>query len=265
MGGPAVKFVVKLGGAALEDTQLTQLVGKAIHELVQDGHQVAVVHGGRRAAHQDSGADGQGLEFVSGLRVTDAETRDAALMVLAGRVNKGLVAALGQQGQSAVGLSGGDGHVFRARKKKTNPTLASSARLPTPTPSGSKPSGRWARCLSSAPSHWALTASTTTSTPMRWPPPAPSPSRPTRLSSLPTFPASKGRTARSCAGSRLAQIPAMEQSTVVSGGMLPKLNACKTALTHGVKRVRILPAGAAASLPDLISSRINEGTEVMVA
>jgi acetylglutamate kinase len=52
---------------------------------------------------------------------------------------------------------------------------------------------------------------------------------------------------------------------VVSGGMLPKLNACKDALTHGVKRVRILPAESAASLPDLCSSRVDEGTEVMVA
>ncbi len=58
-----------------------------------------------------------------GLRVTDAETRDVALMVLAGRVNKGLVAALGAVGQPAVGLSGGDGLMFRARKKRTDPDL----------------------------------------------------------------------------------------------------------------------------------------------
>jgi acetylglutamate kinase len=47
--------------------------------------------------------------------------------------------------------------------------------------------------------------------------------------------------------------------------MLPKLNACKDALTHGVKRVRILPAEAAAVLPDFSSSRINDGTEVIAA
>ena len=46
--------------------------------------------------------------------------------------------------------------------------------------------------------------------------------------------------------------------------MLPKLNACRDALTHGVKRVRILPADAAAVLPDLISTRVNQGTEVML-
>jgi acetylglutamate kinase len=63
----------------------------------------------------------------------------------------------------------------------------------------------------------------------------------------------------------LKQIPELEAQAVVSGGMLPKLNACKEALTHGVKRVRILPAESASVLPDLISSRVNDGTEVMVA
>jgi acetylglutamate kinase len=47
--------------------------------------------------------------------------------------------------------------------------------------------------------------------------------------------------------------------------MLPKLNACKEALLHGVKRVRILPASSASILPDLFSSRVDLGTEVMVA
>jgi acetylglutamate kinase len=63
----------------------------------------------------------------------------------------------------------------------------------------------------------------------------------------------------------LSQIPALEKQQVVSGGMLPKLNACREALTHGVKRVRILPAGSALLLPDLCSTRVNDGTEVMVA
>ena len=63
----------------------------------------------------------------------------------------------------------------------------------------------------------------------------------------------------------LPQIPELEKQAVVSGGMLSKLNACREALTHGVKRVRILPAECAQLLPDLISTRVNEGTEVMVA
>ena len=91
--------------------------------MVRDGHQVAVVHGGGVALTRTLKALGKQSEFVAGLRITDAETRDAALMVLAGRVNKDLVAALGAHGQPAVGLSGGDGLVFRARKKRTAPDL----------------------------------------------------------------------------------------------------------------------------------------------
>ncbi len=62
-------------------------------------------------------------QFINGLRVTDAETRNIALMVFAGKVNKGLVAALGALGQPAVGMTGGDGLLFRARKKRTAPDL----------------------------------------------------------------------------------------------------------------------------------------------
>jgi acetylglutamate kinase len=46
---------------------------------------------------------------------------------------------------------------------------------------------------------------------------------------------------------------------------LPKLSACREALLNGVKRVRILPAAEAVLLPDLCNSRVNQGTEVMVA
>ena len=63
---------------------------RAIAELVRDGHQVAVVHGGGVQLTRMLKALGKQSEFINGLRVTDAETRDVALMVLAGKVNKGL-------------------------------------------------------------------------------------------------------------------------------------------------------------------------------
>ena len=61
------------------------------------------------------------------------------------------------------------------------------------------------------------------------------------------------------------RIGALTKDLVISGGMLPKLGACREALLHGVKRVRILPATEAAVLPDICSSRVTYGTEVMVA
>src|SRR6516225_10902660 len=118
-----MKYVVKLGGAGLEIPELLEGCVRAIAELVRDGNQVAVVHGGGVQLTKTLKALGKQSEFINGLRVTDAETRDAALMVLAGKVNKSLVAALGALGQPAIGMSGGDGLLFRARKKRTAPDL----------------------------------------------------------------------------------------------------------------------------------------------
>ena len=90
-----MRFVVKLGGAALEDKKILHASGKAIADLVADGNQVAVVHGGGVQLTRTLAQMGKKSEFVSGLRITDAETRDAALMVIAGRVNNSAVAVIG--------------------------------------------------------------------------------------------------------------------------------------------------------------------------
>ena len=84
-----------------------------------DGHRVTVVHGGGAALTRTLKLLGKESDFVNGLRITDAETRDVALMVLAGMVNKSLVAAIVAAGRPAIGLCGGDGMSFRARKKQT--------------------------------------------------------------------------------------------------------------------------------------------------
>jgi acetylglutamate kinase len=61
------------------------------------------------------------------------------------------------------------------------------------------------------------------------------------------------------------QIETLVQSAVVSGGMLPKLDACKRALRNGVDRVRILPAAQVEMLRDFYFTKVECGTEVMVA
>src|ERR1700756_5481686 len=91
-GGIGMKFVVKLGGATLENADVLHHCAQSIAELVKDGNQVAVVHGGGLQLTRTLKQLGKQSEFVAGLRVTDAETRDAALMVLGGRINKFLVA-----------------------------------------------------------------------------------------------------------------------------------------------------------------------------
>jgi len=260
-----MKFVIKLGGATLEDKRLLQACGKAIADLVNDGNRVAVVHGGGVQLTRTLAQMGKKSEFVSGLRVTDAETRDAALMVLAGRVNKSLVAALGTHGQAAVGLSGGDGHVFRARKKKTNPDLGFVGEIASADP-------RWLDAI------WAMGAVPVISSIAlgfdgeyyninadEMAAACAICTHADTLVFLTDVPGVKGVDGKVMRWLTLSEIPALEKQQIVSGGMLPKLNACKSALTHGVKRVRILPAEAASLLPDLCSTRVMDGTEVMVA
>ena len=70
-----MKYVVKLGGASIEDKAILRTCGKAIAELVKDGHQVAVVHGGGKQLTQVLTQMGKTSEFIAGLRVTDAETK----------------------------------------------------------------------------------------------------------------------------------------------------------------------------------------------
>ena len=260
-----MKFVVKLGGATLEDKALLHICGKAIAELVQDGNQVAVVHGGGVQLTRTLAQMGKVSQFISGLRVTDAETRDAALMVLAGRVNKSLVAALGSHGQAAMGLSGGDGHVFRARKKKTDPDLGFVGEIAATDP-------RWLDAIwkmGAVPvissialgfdgEYYNINADEMASACAIC-------TDADALIFLTDVPGVKGADGAVMRWLTLKQIPVLEQQAVITGGMLPKLHACRDALVGGVKRVRILPAEAAALLPDILSTRVNDGTEVMVA
>jgi len=260
-----MKFVVKLGGAGLETPSLLAGSVCAITELVRDGNQVAVVHGGGVQLTRTLKALGKQSEFINGLRVTDAETRDVALMVLAGKVNKGLVASLGALGQPAIGLSGGDGLLFRARKKRTAPDLGYVGEIVSSDP-------RWIEAI------WQLNGVPVVSSMAlgfdgeyynvnadEMAAACAIACRADALVFLTDVPGVKGANGEVLRWLSIDQIAEMAQSAVISGGMLPKLSACREALLNGVKRVRILPAEAAGSLPDLCSSRVPHGTEVMVA
>ena len=260
-----MKYVVKLGGAGLETPALLEACTRAVADLVRDGNQVAVVHGGGVQLTRMLKALGKQSEFVAGLRVTDAETRDVALMVLAGKVNKGLVAALGAIGQPAVGLSGGDGLLFRARKKRTAPDLGYVGEIVSSDP-------RWIEAiwqLGGVPvissmalgfdgEYYNINADEMAAA-------CAIACHADALVFLTDVPGVKGATGEVLRWLSIDQIAEMAKNAVISGGMLPKLSACREALLNGVKRVRILPAEAASFLPDLCSSRVAQVTEVMVA
>ena len=90
-----MKLVIKIGGAALDDKELVKKFAKTIPSLCREGHKLVVVHGGGAALSRTLKQLGCETTFVDGLRVTDAQTRDVAVMVLAGQLNKQLVASIG--------------------------------------------------------------------------------------------------------------------------------------------------------------------------
>ena len=259
-----MRLVIKVGGTALEDISILSKCARAVVELVNDGHSAAVVHGGGAALTRMLRRIGKESAFVNGLRRTDAETRDAALMVLAGIINKKLVAAISACGKPAMGICGGDGMSFRARKKQTNgsdlgyvgeiaavecrwleaiwaqggiPVIASIALGADHEYYNVNADEMAAACAIACQANALIF-----------------------LTDVAGVKNAEGTVIRWL---DLKQIPTLVKEAVVAGGMLPKLEACGHALQHGVRRVRILPAAEAHILPEFYFSKLDSGTEVV--
>ncbi len=108
--------VVKYGGNAMTEERLKNSFARDIVLLKLVGINPVVVHGGGPQIGSLLQRLGKTSEFVQGMRVTDAETMDVVEMVLGGLVNKEIVNLINRHGGSAVGLSGKDGDLVRARK-----------------------------------------------------------------------------------------------------------------------------------------------------
>jgi len=259
-----LKLVIKIGGALLDDATLVERCARCVVRLVENGDQVAVVHGGGKALTRLLDRLGKKSEFVHGLRVTDAETRDAALMVLAGGINKKLVGALGALGQPAVGMCGGDGLSFRARKREN----------------GGADLG-FVGEISSVDPHWLNAIWNAGAVPV--------------IASLALgadgeyYNINADQMAAACAvacqAERLAfltdvngvldayrcvirvlpanNIAVLREAGVITGGMLPKLEACERALAGGVGSVHILPGAQMEALNQFARGEIQVGTELI--
>lgn len=259
-------LVVKLGGAALDSPALVDACAAALAALARSGHRLAVVHGGGGALTRTLARLGKPSQFVDGLRVTDAETRDAALMVLGGLINKRLVAALTRAGQPAVGLAGGDGLIFRARKRPANghdlgfvgdicetdsrwlDAVWSQGALPVIASLALGLDGEYynvnadqmaAACAAACNADALIFL---TDVPGVWD---------AGRSVIPRL--------------STAEMNNLIAGEVVHGGMLPKLEACRQALAAGVDRVWILPARDAGRLLEQGLPQAPAGTEVVAA
>jgi len=261
-----MKVVVKIGGAALDDAVLTGRCVRAVVKLAAAGHRVAVVHGGGASLTRLLSRLGKESRFVNGLRVTDAETRDAALMVLAGRLNKELAAAIQSAGRPAFGLCGGDGGAFKARKLQTDGgELGFVGEI-------SAVDGRWIELL------WANGGVPVISSLALGPDgqyynvnadqmaaACAAGCKADALVFLTDVAGVKGADAAVIGSLSAARIPGLVAAGIIRGGMLPKLKACGDALAGGVASVRILPAAAVEAVSRLGEGAIEVGTEVTAA
>jgi acetylglutamate kinase len=109
-----MRIVIKFAGALLEDDDTVHSLARQVATLAQEGHEILVVHGGGRLFTATLKRMAIESKFIAGLRVTDRETRDVAVMVFAGLLNKKLAAAISAEGQPAVGISAADAQCFLA-------------------------------------------------------------------------------------------------------------------------------------------------------
>jgi acetylglutamate kinase len=113
--------VIKYGGAAMTDASLKEEFARDVVLLKYVGMNPVVIHGGGPEISSYMRRLDLPIEFVEGLRVSDAATVEVAKMVLVGKVNKDIVLRLNRHGQPAIGLCGDDGSLFRA-SRQTSPS-----------------------------------------------------------------------------------------------------------------------------------------------
>ena len=109
-------LVIKYGGSAMEAQHLMEEFARDIILLKYVGIHPVIVHGGGPQIGALMKRLGKEPRFVGGMRVTDQETMEIVEMVLVGRINREIVGLIGHHGGKAVGLSGKDGGLIRARR-----------------------------------------------------------------------------------------------------------------------------------------------------
>jgi acetylglutamate kinase len=259
-----MRLVVKIGGAALDNKELVHRFADSVAQLTRLGHQVVVVHGGGAALTRTLKELGRQSQFIDGLRVTDSQTRDVAIMVLAGHLNKQLTAAIVRAGQPAIGMCGGDLRLCSASKKRTGPDLGFVGEV-------TSVNAEWIEklwqtgvvpvvatiALGADGEYYNVNADQFASA-------CAIGCKANALVFFTDVPGVKGEDGAVIRWLPMDNIDAMVRQSTVSGGMLPKLEACMWALRRGVHRVRILPATSVEVLPRFFTQKSDLGTEVVI-
>ena len=233
--------VVKYGGNAMINEQLKEQVMEDIVLLWLIGVRVVLVHGGGPEINDLMDRLGKKPEFVGGLRVTDKETMDIVQMVLAGKINKTLVNLLEMKGGKAVGLSGMDGRLLQCsvkderlgfvgeiQKVHVNPVtdLLNNGYIPVVSTVGCDKSGNAYNINGDTAAAYiagALGAKTLI-----------------MMTDIAGVLKDKDDPSTLIPEISLDELALMKANGIISGGMIPKVECCATAISRGVKNVVIM-------------------------
>jgi acetylglutamate kinase len=263
-------FVIKYGGAAQTDESLKLAFAEDVVLLNFIGIRTVIVHGGGPMINKTMEKMGKVPSFVHGHRVTDEETMDIVEMVLGGLINKQIVALINGQGGRAVGLSGKDGGMIKAKRKKVKrdasnedlidvglvgeveevspkvlQSLDKEGFIPVISPVGVGPKGE---TLNINADYMAASVASALGA--------------EKLIFLTDVPGIKDKKGKVLETLTRASAKKMTAAGAISGGMLPKVTAALDALANGVKKSHIVDGRVPHCLLIEIFTHKGLGTEI---
>lgn len=255
--------VVKYGGNAMISDKLTDAVMRDIVLLHLIGIKIVLVHGGGPEISDMLKKVGKVPQFVDGLRVTDKETVDIALQILAGKVNKNLVNQIMLKGGKAIGLCGLDGHMIKAEKLddvhgyvgeiteiNTEPILNvfESGYIPVISTVGCDNQGNVYNINADTAAAKIAAALGAESLLL--------------MTDIVGLLRDKDDPSTLIPFVNVEEIPSLEAEGIISGGMIPKIRCCADAVSGGVNKVFIVDGRVPHSI--LIEILTDEGIGTMI-
>jgi acetylglutamate kinase len=259
-----LRFTIKLGGSVLEDPRTRQHILGQVSGIAGEGHEIVLVHGGGKNLSRCLDQLGIASRFVDGLRVTDAATLRVAVMVLAGEVNKTIVAELAGLGTRAVGFCGADAAAVSCVPAKDPPgrdeklgyvgrpvginrdffDLLLGHKL-VPVVSSLALGEDFCLYNINADQMASVCAWSTDSQALVF------------LTDVPGVRSGNGEVLKEIGRK---DIERLRGQGVIAGGMLPKTHSCLEALDRGVPAVYIVPGAGLDVLRRLVDGNLTEGT-----
>jgi acetylglutamate kinase len=267
-------FVIKYGGAAMVDENLKDAFARDIVLLNFIGIKPVIIHGGGPKINKIMEKMGKKPTFVHGQRVTDEETIDIVEMVLGGLINKQIVSLINNHGGFAIGLSGKDGNLIKAKRKvirkispetgvpeiidlglvgeveKINPRILTSIDesgfIPVIAPISA---GRKSKTLNINADYVAGEIASAL--------------KAEKLILLTDIEGVKNKKNKLISTLNMKKIKSLISNNTISGGMLPKVQACENAIKGNVKKTHIIDGRIPHALLLEIFTEKGIGTEII--